>query len=153
MLIFFGIAWVMLYHTKLGAHIYAAGANPVAARLNGVNVPRVIRVTLMWSAMCVALAGIIGTTRGGITLLYGSSGGYDAMAYAFGPVMLGGVSLFGGRGRLENMMIAILFVNVLNNGLYMMHATTGVIQTANGLVFLLALMMSSARDMIAQIKS
>jgi len=153
MLIFFGFAWVMLYHTKLGAHIYATGANANTARLNGVNVNRVIRITLMWSAVCVAMAGIIGTTRGGITLLYGSTGGYDALVYAFGPVMLGGVSLFGGRGRLENMLVAILFVNVLNNGLFLMHATTGIIQTANGLVFLLALMMSSTRDMIAQIKS
>jgi len=149
MFIFFGIAYVLLYHTRLGAHIYAVGANPVAARLNGVNVNGVVRFTLMWSALCVALAGIIQTTRSGITMLYGSAGGLDPM---FGAVMLGGISLFGGRGKLENMLIAILFTTVLNNGLYMMHATTGVITLANGLVFLIALMMSGARDRIASIK-
>ncbi len=59
MLIFFGVAYVMLYHTKLGAHIYAVGANPVAARLNGVPVGQVIRATLLWSALCVSMAAII----------------------------------------------------------------------------------------------
>lgn len=151
MLIFFGLAYLMLYHTKLGAHIYAVGANPTAARLNGVPVNQVIRATLLWSAMCVALAAIVQTTRSGITMLYGSTGGFPPFT-ALTPVMLGGISLFGGRGRVENMLIAILFTSVLFNGLIMMNASTGVIQLCNGLVFLLALMMSAARDWISQLK-
>jgi ribose/xylose/arabinose/galactoside ABC-type transport system permease subunit len=150
MFFFFGFAYVMLYHTKLGAHIYATGADPAAARLNGVKVSNVIRITLMWSALCVGMAGIIQTTRGGITLLYGSTGG---LLPAFTPVMLGGISLFGGRGRLENMLVAIVFITVLNNGLYMMNAQIGVITLANGLVLLIALMMSSLRDFIATLKA
>ena len=146
---FFGIAYVMLYHTKLGAHIYAVGANPTAARLNGVPINRTIRVTLMWSALCVALATIVQTTRSGITMLYGSTGGFAPFT-ALGPVMLGGISLFGGRGRVENMLVAIIFTSILFNGLVMMGATTGLIQLCDGLVFLLALMMSAARDWLAQ---
>ena len=148
MFLFFGFAYVMLYHTKLGAHIYAVGANSVAARLNGVKVSNVIRITLIWSALCIAMAGIIQTTRGGITLLYGSSIGLP-ITPAFTPVMLGGISIFGGRGRIENMLIAIVFITVLNNGLYMMNAQLATINVANGVVLLVALMMSSLRDFIA----
>jgi ribose/xylose/arabinose/galactoside ABC-type transport system permease subunit len=150
MFLFFGIAYVMLNHTRLGAHIYAIGANPAAARLNGVKVSNVIRITLMWSAVCVGMAGIIMTVRGGITQLYGSQ---ITITPAFTPVMLGGISIFGGRGRLENMLVAIIFITVLNNGLYMMNAQIGVVTLANGLVLLIALVMSSLRDYIAKLKA
>jgi len=109
-----------------------------------------VRFTLMFSAACVALAAIISTTRSGITMLYGSSGG---LAPNLGPVVLGGISIFGGSGKLENMLVAVVFSTVLTNGLYLMHATTGVIFMVSGLVFLLALMMSSVRDWFAKIKA
>jgi ribose transport system permease protein len=149
MFIFFGVTWVMLYHTRLGAHIYATGANPVAARLAGVRNNWVVRFTLMFSAMCIALAAIIQTTRSGITMLYGSSGG---LAPNLAPVVLGGISLFGGSGKLENMLVAIIFSAVLYNGLFLMNATTGVINMVSGLVFLLALIMSNVRDWFAKMK-
>jgi ribose transport system permease protein len=151
MFIFFGIAYVMLYHTRLGAHIYAVGANSVAARLNGVPVNNVIRATLIWSALCVSLAAIVQTTRGGITMLYGSTGGFAPFT-ALTPVMLGGISLFGGRGRIENMLVAIMFTTVLFNGLIMMNASTGLIQLCNGLVILLALIISATRNWFARLK-
>ncbi len=152
MFIFFGVGYVILYHTRLGAHMYAVGANSTAARLTGVRVGWVVRFTLMWSATCVAMATIIQTTRSGITMLYGTAGGFPATT-AFMPVLLGGISLFGGRGRIENMLVAIVFVAVLSNGLYMMSATTGTINFVNGLVYLLALMLSIARDRVAQVKA
>jgi ribose transport system permease protein len=150
MFIFFGITWVMLTHTKLGAHIYATGANPAAARLAGVRTGWTIRFTLMFSAACVALAAIIYTTRSGITMLYGSSGGLQPV---LGPVVLGGISIFGGSGKIENMLVAVVFTTVLTNGLYLMNASTGVIFMTSGLVFLLALMMSSVRDWFTRMKA
>jgi ribose transport system permease protein len=150
MFAFFGFAWVVLNHTKLGAHIYASGANVTAARLNGVRVDRVIRITLAWSALCVAMGAMVQTTRGGITLLFGSSGG---LAPSLGPVVLGGISLFGGAGKLENMFIAIAFTSVLYNGLFLLSASTGVIQMTGGLVFLVAILLSTARGWFASMKT
>ena len=150
MFAFFGFAWVVLNHTKLGAHIYATGANPIAARLSGVRVNRVIRITLIWSALCVALAAMIQTARSGITLLFGSSGGLYA---DLGPVVLGGISLFGGSGKLENMLVAIAFTSVLYNGLFLMNASTGTIRMTYGLVFLIAILMSAAREWFAKMKA
>ena len=150
MFAFFVFGWIVLNHTKLGAHIYATGANPVAARLNGVPVGWVVRITLMWSALCIAVAAMIQTTRSGITLLWGSSGG---LAPNLGPVVLGGISLFGGAGKLENMLVAIAFTSVLYNGLYLMSAPTGTIQMVGGLVFLIAILMSAARDWFAKMRA
>lgn len=149
MFIFFGIAWLVLNHTRLGAHIYATGANPQAARLSGIRIGWIVRMTLMWCAICVAMAGIIQTSRSGITILYGSSGGLQPNLT---PVVLGGIALFGGSGKIENMFIAIIFTTVLYNGLFLMSASTGVIQMTNGLVFLIAIMMSAARDWFARIQ-
>jgi ribose transport system permease protein len=150
MFIFFGIACIILYHTRLGAHIYAVGANSPAARLNGVRVGRVVRFTLMWSAVCIAMAAIIQTTRSGITLLYGTT---IAIEPAFLPALLGGISIFGGRGRLENMLIAIVFVAVLENGLFIMSAATGTIYFVRGIAYMLALILSIVRDRVALIKA
>jgi ribose transport system permease protein len=150
MFAFFGFAWVVLNHTRIGAHIYATGANPVAARLNGVRTGWIVRLTLMWGALCVAVAAIVSTTRSGITMLFGSTGG---LAPNFGPVVLGGISLFGGSGKLENMLVAIAFTSVLYNGLFLLSAPTSVIQMTGGLIFLLAILMSATRDWFAKIKA
>jgi ribose/xylose/arabinose/galactoside ABC-type transport system permease subunit len=150
MFAFFGFTWLVLNHTRLGAHIYASGANPSAARLNGVRVSWVVRTTLMWSALCIALAAMIQTTRSGITLLYGSSGGLTPM---LAPVLLGGISLFGGSGKVENMLVALVFYTVLYNGLFLMNASNGVIQLTTGLVFLLAILMGAAREWFAKMKA
>lgn len=150
MFAFFAFTWIVLNHTKLGAHIYAAGANPTAARLSGVRVSRVVRVTLMWAALCVALAAMIQTARSGITLLFGSTGGLPT---DLGPVVLGGISLFGGSGKLEHMLVAIVFTTVLYNGLFLMNASTGVIRMVSGLVFLIAILMSAARGWFARMKA
>jgi ribose transport system permease protein len=150
MFAFFGFTWLVLNHTRLGAHIYAAGANPVAARLCGVRVGWVVRITLMWAALCVSLAAMIQTARSGITLLFGSSGGLYA---DLSPVVLGGISLFGGSGKLENMLVAIAFTCVLYNGLFLMNASTGVIRMVSGLVFLIAILMGAAREWFARMKA
>jgi ribose/xylose/arabinose/galactoside ABC-type transport system permease subunit len=152
MLAFFAFTWLVLNHTKLGAHIYASGANPTAARLSGVRVNWVVRITLMWAALCVALAAMIQTARSGITLLFGSSGGLLAGDY-LGPVVLGGISIFGGSGKLEDMLVAIAFTSVLYNGLYLMNVSTGVIRMVIGLVFLIAILMSAARGWFAKMKA
>ena len=70
MLLFYVVGYVLLNHTKLGAHIYATGANHTAARLAGVPVNWVIRITLMLSGVSVALAASMVTARGNITILY-----------------------------------------------------------------------------------
>lgn len=148
----FVLAYIMLNHTKLGAHIYATGANLNAARLNGVPVNRVIRITLILSAICIGVAGIVSTARSGITILFGSSGGL-ATGDAFLAVLLGGIALFGGSGKIEQIFMAIIFLAVLFNGLSLLALPTGVWFAIRGLAYLLAIILGVARGWFAKAKA
>lgn len=148
MFLLFGLGYVMLNHTRLGAHIYATGANYTAARLCGVPVTRIIRTTLMMSGVTVALAALVVTARGNITVLYGTMSPPQLQATdALVAVLLGGASLHGGAGRIESTLVAVLFLTVLQNGLTLMGAPLSGWYLARGAAFLLAVVvMGGARS-------
>lgn len=135
----FGLIWVMLNHTKLGAHIYAVGANRYAAMVSGVPVNRVTRITLVMSAVLVAIAGILSTARNGLTLLFGSSGG---IAWNLSPIVMGGASIYGGVGKIERIGLAILFGAIMANGMNILDVRTGERYLLNGIIFLGALILN-----------
>ena len=147
MLLFYVVGYVLLNHTKLGAHIYATGANHTAARLAGVPVNWVIRITLMLSGVSVALAASMVTARGNITILYGaaSSNAQLQATDALIAVLLGGVSLFGGAGRIERNLVAVLFLSVLANGLTLMNMPLSGWLMARGFAFLIAVILGVLR--------
>lgn len=110
------IAWFYLNKTTFGRHTYAVGGNEEVARLSGVNVRKIKYMTYMISGFCSGIAGIIllsrlfsGQPRGGIGLEM------DAIT----AVVLGGVSLAGGQGRLSGVIIGVFIMAVLSNGLIM----------------------------------
>jgi ribose transport system permease protein len=97
--------------------VYAIGGNPEAARLAGVNVKwTLLRVYLIMGA-CAGLAGVIFAAR--VESGQPKAGeGYELDAIA--AVVLGGTSLFGGRGRITGTLIGALIIGVLSNGLVLM---------------------------------
>ena len=135
----FGLIWVLLNHTKLGAHMYAVGANKYAALVSGVPVNRVTRITMVMAAVMVAIAGILSTARNGLTLLFGSSGG---IAWSLGPIVMGGASIFGGVGKIERIGLAILFSAIMANGMNILDVRTGERFLTNGVIFLGALILN-----------
>jgi ribose transport system permease protein len=139
----------MLNHTKLGAHIYATGANYTAARLSGVPVSRVIRIALMISGVTIALAAALVTARGNITILYGAAGGLQP-GPALLAVLLGGVSLFGGTGKLERNLVAVLFLVVVQNGLTLMNVPLSWWYLVQGAAFILAVVLDVVRARLGQ---
>ena len=145
MFVLYGLGYVMLNHTRLGAHIYATGANYTAARLSGVPVSRVIRIALMLSGVTVALAAALVTARGNITILYGASGGLAQAGDALIAVLLGGLSLFGGIGKIERNLVAVLFLVIVQNGLTLMSVPLSGYFLARGAAFLLAVILDVAR--------
>ena len=144
MFVLYGLGFVMLNHTRLGAHIYATGANYTAARLSGVPVNRVIRIALMISGVTIALAAALVTARGNITILYGAAGGLQS-SDALIAVLLGGVSLFGGSGKIERNLMAVLFLVLVQNGLTLMSVPLSGWFLARGAAFLLAVVLDVAR--------
>jgi ribose transport system permease protein len=117
MLAVYAVLWFVLERTTFGRHVYAIGGNPEAARLAGVNVKwTLLRVYLIMGA-CAGLAGVIFAAR--VESGQPKAGeGYELDAIA--AVVLGGTSLFGGRGRITGTLIGALIIGVLSNGLVLM---------------------------------
>ena len=114
MLGLFGLLWYVLNRTAFGRHIYATGDDPDAARLAGIEVDRVLlKVYTIAGAIC-GLAGwcIIGRI-GAVS----PQSGVDANLNSITAVVIGGVSLFGGRGSIIGALIGALIVGVFRNGL------------------------------------
>jgi len=120
-IIFFSVAalaYFVLTSTGFGRRVYAAGGNPVSAYLSGINVKRMYVTVFAISGLCAGLAGILMTSRamaGSIEALRGIE--LDSIA----SVVIGGVSLMGGRGNMIGVVLGALLIGVVNNAMSVMH--------------------------------
>lgn len=110
----FVLAFFVLRSTRLGRNIYATGGNAEAARLSGINVRATIMATYVICSVLATFGGLILTAR----VASGQpSLGSDLALQSVAAVVLGGVSLFGGRGGLVGVAVGVAFVTILTNGL------------------------------------
>lgn len=111
----FVLAWV-LRNTAWGRHVYAVGDDPEAAQLSGVNVKKTLISVYVLAGLICALAGwaLIGRI-GSIS----PTSGYDANIQSITAVVIGGISLFGGRGSIMGVFFGGLIVGVFELGLRM----------------------------------
>jgi len=140
------LAYIMLNHTRLGAHLYAVGANYTAARLSGVPVDRTIRIGFVLTALIAVLAAVLATVRGGGTLLYGITIGTFDLTEIFVAVLLGGASLFGGVGKIERNLVAVIFLSILGNGLQLLGTPTSVWLMVKGVALVAAVIIDVVRQ-------
>jgi ribose transport system permease protein len=106
--------WLLMNRTRLGAHIYAVGGNLKAANLSGVNTKRVLFLAYAVCALLASLAGLLLTARveSGETNL----GGTIALE-SIAACVIAGVSLRGGIGRVENVVLGAFFIVLVQNGM------------------------------------
>lgn len=129
-------AEIVMRRTCFGAHLYAIGGNPVAARLAGINVGRTIFWNFVIAGLAYGITGIALTARVGGAVA-GSAGLFlelDAIAAA----IIGGTSLSGGRGRVLGALVGALLMGSLNNGMSLMNVAPFYQDAARGIVLLLA---------------
>jgi ABC-type xylose transport system permease subunit len=105
----------LLGRTGYGRHVYAVGGNAEAARRAGIDVTRIrVSVFVIGSTMA-AISGIMAASRlGSVTP---GSGAGNTLLYAVGAAVIGGTSLFGGRGRVRDAVLGGLVVAIIANGL------------------------------------
>ena len=111
--IFIG-AWVLLKWTAFGRHVYAVGGNADAAWLSGVSVTRVRLAVYALSGLTAGVAGVLVASR--LNAGYPRAGEFYELD-AIAAVVVGGTSLFGGRGSIWGTLAGAFFIGVLNNGL------------------------------------
>ncbi|MFF0720572.1 sugar ABC transporter permease [Micromonospora sp. NPDC003816] len=131
------VVWTfVLQRTSYGRHIYAVGGNKEAARRAGINVDRIrISVFVICSTMA-AIGGIVAASRA--NSVDPNTGGSNVLLYAVGAAVIGGTSLFGGKGRVLDAVLGGAVVAVIDNGMGLMGYSSGVKFVVTGVVLLLA---------------
>lgn len=127
---------VLLGRTRLGRYMYAIGANPEAARRAGINVQRVRRVAFTLSAMTAGIAGLVYASFLGSISTDVDGGTYTL--YGVAAAVIGGASLFGGRGKPLHALLGGLVIGVVYNGLALMGISAAGQFIATGIVLLVA---------------
>ena len=110
-------AWFVLRQTAAGRHVYAVGDNPEAARLTGVRTRRLLLTVYTTAGLIYGIAGLLLVARTGVgDPQAGQTDNLDSIT----AVVLGGTSLFGGRGSVMGTLIGALIVGIFRNGLQLM---------------------------------
>lgn len=129
------IVWAfVLQRTSYGRHVYAVGGNREAARRAGINVDRIrISVFVICSGMA-AVGGIVAASR--LNSVDPNTGGSSVLLYAVGAAVIGGTSLFGGKGRVLDAVLGGAVIAVIDNGMGLMGYSSGVKYVVTGVVLL-----------------
>jgi D-xylose transport system permease protein len=126
----------VLDRTAYGRHIYAVGGNAEAARRAGINVPRIRASVFVVSATLAAVGAIVYSSKVGS--VDPNAGNGTTLLYAVGAAVIGGTSLFGGRGRMSNAVIGGTVIALVQNGLGLLRQPASVVLVVTGVVLLLA---------------
>jgi rhamnose transport system permease protein len=131
---------IVLHFTPFGRGVYAIGLAPEAARFSGVNVERTKFILFVLSGAVSALAGIYYTLR------FGSARGDNATGLelsVIAAVLLGGVSIFGGRGALHGVIAGVLLIGILASALRLANVTSDVINIITGTLLVASVVITS----------
>jgi D-xylose transport system permease protein len=131
----------VLNRTRFGRHIYAVGGNAEAARRAGIDVDRVKIACFAICSMMAVLGGIILASR--LRSVDTNTGGGQALLYPIAAAVIGGTSLFGGRGSMKAAVLGALTMLSIDNGLGLLQLSSGTKFVVTGGVLLLAVTVDS----------
>jgi len=134
MVIFFIVLTFLAKWTTFGRHVYAVGGNAEAARRAGINVPRIRILVFGLSGAMAAVGGIIFAAQVNSVALTFPPG--NLLLNAIASAVIGGVSLFGGRGEVRGALLGAILIGTLQNGLNTLSVSNGWIYIITGLVLL-----------------
>jgi D-xylose transport system permease protein len=122
--------------TTFGRHVYAVGGNPEAARRAGISVPRIRILVFMISGFMAGVGGIL--LAGNLRSVAPDQGGGTLLLDAISATVIGGTSLFGGRGEVRSAVLGAAVIATIQNGLYIFGFQPGVIYITTGSILLFA---------------
>lgn len=127
--------------TRFGRYVYAVGSNPEAARRAGIDVDRVRILVFMISGFMAGVGGIILASR--LRSVDTNAGGGNLLLNAVAAAIIGGTSLFGGRGKVSNALFGALIIASVENGMGLLGLPSGVRIFVNGVVLLVAVLIDA----------
>ncbi len=130
------IAWYVTTQTRYGIHLYAVGGDREAAQRAGIPVRRMVLYSFLILGVCAAVAGMVDASRQlGVSVTSGSG---PLMLNAIAAAVVGGTSLFGGRGSIWSAILGALVIGSISNGVQLLGLTTEVQYFATGSVLIIA---------------
>ena len=131
------VVWTFVAkQTTFGRHVYAVGGNPEAARRAGINVPRIRILVFMLAGAMSGLGGVVLAARLQSVDLQAGSG--TLLLDVISAAVIGGTSLFGGRGDVRNALIGSALIYTIQSGMFIKGYATGIIFIVTGIILLLA---------------
>ena len=140
MVVMFIISWFIMTQTKFGAQVKMVGSNYEAARLSGVNCAKVITICYVLCSVAASVCGIFYASMREIGA-YENGTGYDFLCLT--AVLLGGMTLAGGKGSIIGVFGGVLAVGMLNNVMSLIGISTFNQYLVQGVVFLFIVWLSS----------
>ncbi len=125
----------LLDRTKFGRHLYAVGGNPEAARRAGIKVVRIRITAFVITSSLAVIAGLFHVSRIGVVE---AAAGRTIVLSGVAAAVVGGVSLFGGRGRLIHAALGAMVISMIDNGLGLLGLPAGISFVVTGTVLALA---------------
>ena len=127
--------------TTFGRHVYAVGGSAEAARRAGINVPRIRLYVFMISGAMAALGGVIFAGR--LSSVDLNAGGGTILLDAIAAAVIGGTSLFGGRGEVKSALFGALIIATIANGIDLVGYSSGVKFITTGAILLAAVTLNT----------
>lgn len=147
-LLLYAAAWFVLNYTPTGVAVYAVGGDETASREAGIDTTRVIVGVYVVSGVLSGLAGLLLTGSLGAATTSLASG---QLFPAFAAAVIGGISLFGGRGNILGALGGVLLLGTIQTGLVMIDIDPKVVQVVNGVILLGAVLLYTAEARIRQL--
>jgi ribose transport system permease protein len=137
------VAGGVLRYSGFGRSLFAVGSNPEAARLNGINVGRILLITCALSGLTAGLASVVQVGR-----LTGASAQADPtlLLTVIAAVLIGGTTYTGGEGGVLGTLIGVLFLGVVQNGLTLADVPSFWQGTVSGVLLIVAVALGALRD-------
>lgn len=143
-------ALVVLRETPFGRQVYAVGQDPVAAGKAGINVPMVLFAVYCISGLCAALGGLVSIAQ---VAAASSTFGFQKEFPVIAAAVLGGTSLFGGRGSVVGTVFGAILIQTVENGLVMTNANPYIYPLVTASIIFLAVLIDSQRTRILETMS
>lgn len=132
----------MLFRTRFGRYVFAAGDNPEAARLSGINVNLVRTITFGISGLAAGMAGVLSASK---FLKAQNDSGQGLELISIAAVVIGGTSIMGGEGAVWRTVLGVMLLRLISNGFNLMNVEPFYQDIFQGLIILLAVALDALR--------